>query len=108
MYLFVIYEPQGFLTVPIRANRRLMPSLQHRHPAMRAGMQFRLKGKIFAIDLREGERRTEYIPEGEVVDVVARVVAQPDDLGVVEVLWKSTAFLVFVADLKKLGEEVSD
>jgi hypothetical protein len=65
-------------------------------------MRFQLKGKVFAVNLSGSERRTEYIPEGEVVDVVAR----RDDIGHVEVLWKSTAFFVSVVDLEKLGTAV--
>jgi hypothetical protein len=70
---------------------------------MRAGIRFRLNAKIFAIDLTKGERRTTiYIPEGEVVDVVAR----RDGIGHAEILWKSNLFLVSLADLEKLGAAV--
>lgn len=69
---------------------------------MRAGMHFRLKEKIFAIELAESESRTVYIPEGEVVDVVAL----RDDVGYVEVLWKDTAFFVFTAELETLGDAI--
>lgn len=66
-------------------------------------MRFRLNGRIFAIDLTEGEcRTTAYIPEGEVVDVVARRA----DINNAEILWNNTLFLVSVADLEKLGTTV--
>ena len=69
---------------------------------MRAGMHFRLNEKIFAIELAENESRTVYIPEGEVVDVVAL----RDDVGYVEVLWKDSAFFVFAAELETLGDAI--
>jgi len=69
---------------------------------MRAGMRFRLREKIFAINLTKNESRTVYIPEGEVVDVVAL----RDDVGYVEVLWKDTAFFVFAAELETLGDAI--
>jgi hypothetical protein len=66
---------------------------------IRAGMRFRLIEQIFAIELTENECQSTYIPKEEIVDVVA----SPDELGLVEVRWKNSAFVVFVPDLQRLG-----
>jgi hypothetical protein len=71
---------------------------------MWTGKRFILRNKILAIRVVDKIRQAEYIPKGEVLEVIGG--PRPNAVHLVDVHWNACEYKVFASDVEEAAEEI--
>jgi hypothetical protein len=73
---------------------------------MLSGKKFRLNNTTLAVENMAEERRAVQVPAGETITVLSG--PKPSDSRMVDVLWNNRTLLMFLEDIQRRGQEISD